>query len=968
MLRAAQKAVQQTVYLATKDNTLYRMLAVIGLGVDFLSMLGLLLHAGADWPVGDAFSAVVRVGSLDSTLLPWAALVAVLCIVIVTISVMILLGVVLGFQVFRSGGVVANLAALRVLRVLAGLTVTVLFLPILRLLFSTLPCSATGFYEGAGITCYGWEQILIVVSSATAVLAFILFAGTVAALVFEPEPTSTYPLARATNRLELFYQAGRIALALVSLTESMVAVTLVFTAVTGPAAFVAITRPPFYQRRTNMLRSGTFTALFFAGFWAAVYALVPPLRTDTAATIWFVLFWFCLIFGAFFGALASFWRFNTIAYAAIGGVDVPIDAPPSDDVPECVRETETAKSRFKSIGSLVERRTRFLQTHQGDAYVRLANTMYLNALENNPTSASLHANYAMFLLTYGDENGVVTGAVSGARNTMDQVGQLKMLPDTRFLIFRMQSSLMERAQSSQYKGSAMSALSHASLRKHQQEASQHSKSGRKWIERFWVALALGHTSEMVLIRIAERIMHHEDRATRAFDFLLTNFPNSVPVIRAYASFLTDIVGDDEGAMLAVMHADTLEERNAGTRAPGDIPKSRSVESELATPTNVSAQISIPGAVPELKSGMPRYDSKLSTASSPSMRRSVNETMSFSGVTSSSGDSFFGSIESTQQNAKVHMPATRRVRRAIHVLFVVLIAFTIVFYTISNSGFQDVRDTLEVDERITRARALQKFVLDVRLLDLVRQGEDITIQGGDEDSLEGEYASQGSSVDDGSLAVSNTTGTSNAVGDDADTGDGEDDFSRASLVASIGREFERFTSVAGHLRDIEQTFYNKHKDSGDLDPVDFPMYVYKDGDKIVREESIWQDHGRGCAPLARLCRGLGLYRRALLQLCHRQRPARLDRRRHCAPGRDARPPHGYASRVLCLLHPHHRGRSPPRHGLRCRRLAARAPRDAPDRPRRAHAGRQGAHALGVHLARCRTAADGRGRGCRGAARA
>ena len=532
---------------------------MFGLGVDFLQMLSFLLAPGIPWggPLVSFQQSYRDYVTLDPLAMTPSLAASVLAAALLAVWTMVTLAAIVGRQMQQSQGIAFSLPAVRLLRLIAALMLTVFFLPLIKLLLYVLPCHNGHWLLFPAYSCFQSAHAIAVAVTLPTLLLLGPFAIAVGALVFQVSPTTATVLARPHNRIEVVYILGRMLLTLVAVTtREPLAVVPVFLLVTLPVLSLLYLSPPFYRRVPSVARIACFSALSAAALWTLLNLAVEPMHaTDDVAVGVFIGFWVALVLGGLAGAVAGNRRYMRLAYAMIGGKGNGQEGNPVDALPDV---------RFRMLSNgfgSVEIMTRFLQTHHKTWHVRRANAIFRAEIKRRPKSARLRATYVIFLMHYA-MGGAIDNPFEVAHQQMDEAKHLPALPDTSYILFTIRRSLAELQQGVVHGAGSrgdMTTLDHAFLRKQERRAQLHANAASEWISRFWVAISLGHAEDAVLRTIAVKIDENEKEALDAYEMLLRRFPSSVRVTRSFGAFLANIAHDKEGADWAFGRAENLEE-------------------------------------------------------------------------------------------------------------------------------------------------------------------------------------------------------------------------------------------------------------------------------------------------------------------------------------------------------------------------------------------------------------------------
>ncbi len=129
---------------------------------------------------------IVTLNSFNLTLSAYTVFFSLLCILV---WIMVLLSIFITVSVHLNGGVLNEIWALRLVRVLAGTFVTMLFIPGMRNLLAVFSCTGGQWTYFPDVECFGTQHAPYVGFAVGTIMVYVLYAFGVAGMVFDFVPS-----------------------------------------------------------------------------------------------------------------------------------------------------------------------------------------------------------------------------------------------------------------------------------------------------------------------------------------------------------------------------------------------------------------------------------------------------------------------------------------------------------------------------------------------------------------------------------------------------------------------------------------------------------------------------------------------------------------------------------------------------------------------------------------------------------
>eukprot|EP00698_Gefionella_okellyi_P009276 TRINITY_DN234_c0_g1_i1.p1 TRINITY_DN234_c0_g1~~TRINITY_DN234_c0_g1_i1.p1 ORF type:complete len:1386 (+),score=370.94 TRINITY_DN234_c0_g1_i1:57-4160(+) len=476
----------------------------------------------------------------------------------------------LGIYVFKNSST-AKPNVIAVFRILCTLGTTVLFMPFMLLLLSSIDCSygtasVTLRNVGSVVECWSIPHVIVYAGSCLAMLFYFLFSCFYVVLSFEYDPRGRSILRRPSARLDLLALLAKVGIIINALWNDQGVVVRQAVLIAIAVIFVVYTAVmlPYYVQGINQYRC----ALYTCSMWVPLCAFMP-LSQPVATVGQPVLLLIGMVVAFAVGGLLPHARYVQL-------VNKPWAAYLDD--------SELQAPRF-SFAFEAEISTRHLQVlaRENDGvmsfHVRFAEWLFNQAVdaERFAHSTFLPITFAVFVTSYiGDK----THAVAVARSSFSD----DPWTDERFLIY-----ILERKSDT----ASQTMMTEEEFQSHYQLARRYHAMCVTEMGNFWRLLLKTHVSMSKLPTIARKIESAEKRASREYAVCHEAKPLNTAVLRDYADFMEIILNDREGALQLLEKADTLEERRK--RRLGDTVEKDDASADLSQSTKTGSRRNGKGA-------------------------------------------------------------------------------------------------------------------------------------------------------------------------------------------------------------------------------------------------------------------------------------------------------------------------------------------------------------------------------------
>ena len=205
------------------------------------------------------------------------------------------------------------------------------------------------------------------------------------------------------------------------------------------------------------------------------------------------------------------------------------------------------------VRSLVTNKTLSFQVKAG-----VGCAVFEAGIERYPKSAPLLMTYISFL-TYVAMEEVQTPRMRKLTSKLRRVHPSLELRFSLFLLYKRLEHLDLAASSGDDSVNAVDAVRYKSQFR---IARHHHRRALVCALKFWRALLKGQKNANILSVLSENVQIHQTEADNNYQQLTQAFPNSIPLLRAYAAFQMEVVSDEAKSKEMVDYADELEDRRS----------------------------------------------------------------------------------------------------------------------------------------------------------------------------------------------------------------------------------------------------------------------------------------------------------------------------------------------------------------------------------------------------------------------
>eukprot|EP00824_Muranothrix_gubernata_P026587 TRINITY_DN941_c0_g1_i8.p1 TRINITY_DN941_c0_g1~~TRINITY_DN941_c0_g1_i8.p1 ORF type:complete len:1527 (-),score=344.29 TRINITY_DN941_c0_g1_i8:1089-5477(-) len=540
------------IYVMAKENNLYRFLAGAALFVDFLQILSYLYWPEFHWGVS-AFQDALFYSHLDGgshkVFWFWASLALALFLLLSTVAIQ-----------FKRKGAIHSVKLVRILRLVAGATTTILCIPIITALVKPFECMVRGSdADWFSESCYRGEHLAYMIVSILLLLPLAPLILVIAVTYYDPSPTLHHDmLTRSTSRHDAFFIFSKMCM--------VVSFTLLIDWPAIPALVLGGTSlclgwmhyrfPPFHLVLLNWIHAGFFMAL-------AVTSLIQlcVIIDESNGIIYFIVSIVALLL-TFGGGLWLAHRRSLPLSNMVqdGNINVHKWHHPWDV------ETSAYFLMPHLYHRVVEEEDPLGQEEDGEEQRFLFDegcaerlkTIYTRGIRRYPRSTFLRLRFAMFLTC-------AMGTTESARSVRGQVLRAMKMHrrlDLQFTIYYLRKMWEHEHEVSGMGESKMDIISSIEMQRNLKIATQSHARAKHYIGTFWQLLFSGNTDPEALASVIEKIERYEVNAQRAYAKLISRFPNSVKVLREYGTFCSEVKNDQETSHQVFALADQLEEEQS----------------------------------------------------------------------------------------------------------------------------------------------------------------------------------------------------------------------------------------------------------------------------------------------------------------------------------------------------------------------------------------------------------------------
>eukprot|EP01113_Clastostelium_recurvatum_P039943 TRINITY_DN6158_c0_g1_i1.p1 TRINITY_DN6158_c0_g1~~TRINITY_DN6158_c0_g1_i1.p1 ORF type:complete len:1162 (+),score=218.29 TRINITY_DN6158_c0_g1_i1:299-3487(+) len=193
--------------------------------------------------------------------------------------------------------------------------------------------------------------------------------------------------------------------------------------------------------------------------------------------------------------------------------------------------------------------------------LQVALWIYRSGMARFPRSAYLLVSYSSFLQCFTSQDSLSFSLV-------EQAKEVRPALDMRFLIYTAEHHRMHKRQSellAQTGEGAMDLLSYLEFHNNLHLAKSNHLATLDLVKDFWRTLLKAQSRDDLLLlaklpEISHAIMVAEEKANNSYAWLLKHYQNSTQVLRAYASFLEDVMHDGSGSSKILAKAARIEKK------------------------------------------------------------------------------------------------------------------------------------------------------------------------------------------------------------------------------------------------------------------------------------------------------------------------------------------------------------------------------------------------------------------------
>ncbi|KAL0208193.1 hypothetical protein P9112_010780 [Eukaryota sp. TZLM1-RC] len=533
-------------YAMVKQNSVHKVASLIGLVVDFFLINTFAFSSSFNW--GQYVVRPIRWFWDTFRILSWTwggPLYITSFVVIILILIVILIDSFYVARVFRKGKFTV-IWPISLLRTLIALSVTILYIPFLTILTTMVDCNIINNIFGTN-SCFTYPHLIGAITAFVAIPVFILIAVLMTLVYFDPNPLSTSPLARPHSRIDCVYCLYRTVLVLVTVlgAEHLYLRSILHFFITFTMSFFIIIYQPYFSAKMNKIRSGLFGV-------ATVSALCSILSVVYDFGEFLPFIWMGLVpFGFVIPKKLSGMRYKKLVFLDYGDLDADSKLQLFNQSPSITNQSEPSQSKtysvkikdhvsFSSVTD-VEVSTRFLRSHANQTTLLIANHLYQAALDKFPNSSYLHVAYSIFLLNYASDAKKAALHLNSAR-------KLGPFFDVRFTIFcqdKTQEQISKSANITQ--GKSLTLMNFVEFQKNYTAARKYDQLTRLLMQRFWSNLLSSTVKLAVLSPAIDEIDRAANKAKQAYEALVEKFSHSVDLLKSFASFLEEVLGEKDRA-------------------------------------------------------------------------------------------------------------------------------------------------------------------------------------------------------------------------------------------------------------------------------------------------------------------------------------------------------------------------------------------------------------------------------------
>ncbi|KAJ3024163.1 hypothetical protein HKX48_005565 [Thoreauomyces humboldtii] len=543
---------------------------------------------------------------------------------------LVLLGVVIGLVMlavvsavevamsFGSGKFAGiSLYALKTLRLLTQLLGTILFIPVIEILFVAVTCSGPNntLVEYPNHECFSGSNSALTIIVLFVLMVFVPYNVCMSAIYLDTSPNRSNKTARVPiGRLDTIYAISRILVTLVFTLSSSAVLRIAFLIpVTALLSVLIIRYQPFYIRSHNELRA----ALFMASAFAAVVALVSHVTKSPGKTLPIAAVVSVLV-GAITGAATCRAIFRITVRRVYNRIqmkhkglgksmqDLGVTSGPNRQTTESLEDKAERGEGFDGIQAMrdlhtitgtrtrpktikvfthpaeVELACRFVHDNRTPQALYIMEEIFGEGFDQFPRNSMLKLIYAGYLETYTSESQEPVYFVNLAKS-------LKPPFDARFFIF-MQDRILEQSKRTEgLNSSTLNISSYVEFQTMQNGARRDHLATLIELRAFLSHVRSGQrgrdpkTYPIFLQRISEA----EQRATDYYKKLIARWPKSKVLLRMYGSFLLQIKNEKETAAKYMMMAEEIEEIEMRMTSSAPIQRHGSMRSSPSTKVGAS---------------------------------------------------------------------------------------------------------------------------------------------------------------------------------------------------------------------------------------------------------------------------------------------------------------------------------------------------------------------------------------------
>eukprot|EP00698_Gefionella_okellyi_P014651 TRINITY_DN4068_c0_g1_i1.p1 TRINITY_DN4068_c0_g1~~TRINITY_DN4068_c0_g1_i1.p1 ORF type:complete len:1138 (-),score=235.04 TRINITY_DN4068_c0_g1_i1:2085-5447(-) len=529
-----EQALFGMLFTIVRENNFYSNLSLIAILIEWSQMITFALSSKYPWgqTTGVVFFyteqiqlSVYRYGEDVFVITFWT------CFGLVFLTIILAVFVSLNFMM----GWLRAMWPIQLLRLLSSLLIPVFYIPLLKTLLQIFACDTVPFI------CSSPHYSVYIAASLVSMFLLIPFALLMSFAYFDPQPNTSYILAKAHTYTDLLATVAKTILSiLLVMVTNKVAVAVVIVLFMTAISYMYTVTQPYYHPYMNRLRILTNSSVVWAGVVLLAVVIIND-RTKEAATIVF-----------YAGLVPVSAIMALLAYVYERRIFTSRDVKADDDAITITKTFDRAIS--VELAARLARRGHFpdVPAHS------LMDAIFSSGLKQQP-SAYVHIMHAMYIEAFWPTS---AGSQADIRNCIERARNMEQSFLSRFLLYLKDKEAEQAFESHSHGDVHLDVLQFVEFRQNFDAAQRFHQTALHQIRAFWKQLSTRDVSAKELWTASRRITGSETRAEDSYRSLIRKFPKSSKLWRSYGDFYSHVSNDPIRANYCYSRASRCDEEQA----------------------------------------------------------------------------------------------------------------------------------------------------------------------------------------------------------------------------------------------------------------------------------------------------------------------------------------------------------------------------------------------------------------------